>query len=158
MATVNNVQGELAKPTYIGPHGNKWATAWNMQSNSTGKINGTSVGTGDVVRIGVLPSGLKMYPAQFTAMFSDAFTANATWKFGFQFVNGTATQGGVAQDDQYFLTATTGSQAIQRGNNAASAVVTLPSDAYLIGTLAGAALTDAGIVDIVVEGEFTGTK
>ncbi len=158
MATVNNEQGELNKTVYIGDSGNCFIGFWTMQSNSAGKINGTAVGTADVVRIGTLPSGLKMSPADFVANISDAFTASATWKFGFQFTNGTATQGGIAEDDDYFLTATTGSQAIQRGNNAAVTPLVLPSDAYLIATLAGAALSDAGRADLVVKGEYQGTK
>lgn len=158
MATINNDPGELQKPVYIGAHGNAWVKDWRMQSNSSGKINSTSVGTADVVRVGILPSGVRLYPADFVANISDAFTANATWKFGFQFTNGTSTQGSVVDDDDYFLTVTTGSQAIQRGNNGTVAPVTLPSDAYLIATLAGAALTDVGIADLTVRGEFQGTK
>lgn len=157
MATINNVPGEMAKPLYIGPHGNQWSEVYKVESSSAGKINGTAVGTGDVVRAGVLPSGLKLDPAKFAAMVSDAFTANATVKIGFAFTDGTATKNGVVQDDDYFLTATTASQAIQRGNNAAVAPITLPADAHLIITFAAAALSDAGRMDLSVSGVYTGT-
>jgi hypothetical protein len=87
---------------------------------------------------------------------SDAFTAATTCKLGFAYVDGVDSTA-VPQDDDYF-SASVATNAAGRyvANNTAVAPVILPKDAYLIITVAGADHASAGVMDVIVEGIWTG--
>jgi len=155
MATINNTPAELNKVQYMGPHGNLSASHFSLVCASDGKVNGVAVATADKIIVGQLQSGMKLYPADFTMNVSDAFTASATLAVGFEYQDG-VDDAAVPQDADYFLTATTGSLAVQRGNNTGVKPITLPKAAFLIATVAGAALDAAARADLVVKGEMTG--
>ncbi len=151
--TKKNVQGGV-------PFGNAWNGRFQIATNASGVLvdsdQATALAIGDVVRAGVIPAGTELHDLQ--AIVSDAFTALTTAGVGFQYVDG-VDSAAVPQDAGYFVAAAgldLATVAVTR-KTAAKAPVTLPKDAYLIVTLAGAAQQNqAGIVDFVVQGVQTG--
>lgn len=158
MATVNlkNVL-HLPESRTESYFGNCTKTQFTFQTNSSGIIadsdKATAVGNGDVIRLGVLKAGSKLI--DMTAIISDAFTASSTGKIGFQYVDGTDSTD-APQDDDFFCGATSLASASIFRKTATTAPVTLPKDAYLILTNAGAAQSAAGKLDIIVESEQVG--
>lgn len=142
------------------PYGDMIALPYRMQTNSSGVLTGgdsaSAVGNGDVVRIGKIPAGTKLLDS--VATISDAFTGSSTYKMGFAYVDGVDSTA-VPQDDAYFTAASTAlsSLAVQR-KATTTAPVTLPKDAYLIVTNAGAAQAAAGIMDVVIFGQAVGIE
>ncbi len=142
------------------PYGDMVALPYRMQTNSSGVLTGgdsaSAVGNGDVVRIGKIPAGTKLLDS--VATISDAFTGSSTYKMGFAYVDGVDSTA-VPQDDAYFTAASTAlsSTAVQR-KSTVTAPVTLPKDAYLIVTNAGAAQAAAGIMDVVIFGQAVGIE
>lgn len=139
--------------------GNRWGQVYTFETNSSGIfVNSdlaTAVQSGDVVRLGILPAGVQLHDA--LVLISDAFAGSTTYKLGFAYVDGvdvTATP----QDDDYFIVAGTSSASAARtaANNTAVRPVTLPKDAYLILTRAGANDSAAGIMDVIVRGGVVG--
>jgi len=139
--------------------GNQWAQVFTFETNSSGIFAASDLATavqiGDVVRMGLIPAGVTLTRAM--AIISDAFAASTTYKLGFQYADGVDSTA-VPQDDDYFIVAGTASSSAARteANNTAVRPLTLPKDAYLILTRAGAADSAAGIMDVVVEGIQTG--
>jgi len=161
MATVTkrNIRFDLQQ---TAPYGNGWSSVYTYETNASGvAINSdqaTAVQVGDVVRLGVIPAGVTIYSA--TAIMK-AFTAATTCKVGFQYVDGVDSVA-VPQRDDYFLTAGTSTATAARieMNNTASYArpITLPKDAYVILTRAGAADASASTLDLVVRGFQTGVN
>ena len=60
--------------------------------SSTGPCDGGA--TGDVVRFGILPAGIKISDA--LVIISDAFATSTTYKLGFAYVDGRRFHGGTA--------------------------------------------------------------
>lgn len=141
------------------PYGNATTLPFNLTTNATGAATPSDVATGiavgDVVRIGILPAGAKLIDA--LVIVSDAFTAAVTAKIGFAYVDG-VDSAAVPQDDDYFFLAglAINSQLRTRSTNLAVAPVTLPKDAYLIVTTAGAANAAVGVLDVIVDTVLTG--
>lgn len=153
--TKNNVR-KLQQ--YAGPQGNAWRDKFNFTTNASGVFvdsdQTTAVVQTNVVRIGILPAGLELHDA--LAIVSDAFTAVTTAKVGFEYVDGVDSTA-VPQDDDYFFAAlATNAAGRTRAANTAVAPVTLPKDAYLILTVAGADHASAGVLDLIVEGIHKG--
>lgn len=141
------------------PYGNATALPFSLVTNATGAVvnsdTATGIALGDKVRIGVLPAGMRLDDA--LMIVSDAFTALVTAAVGFEYVDGVDSTA-VPQDVDYFAAAVTLHTAGRfMASNAAVRPVTLPKDAYLIVTTAGAANAVVGVVDIVVKGVLTGT-
>ncbi len=142
------------------PYGDMVALPYRMQTNASGVLTSgdatAAVGDGDVVRLGKIPAGTKLL--DHVATISDAFTASSTYKMGFAYVDGVDSTS-VPQDDDYFTAASTAlsSLAVQR-KATTTAPVTLPKDAYLIVTNAGAAQAAAGIMDVVIFGQAVGIE
>ena len=140
------------------PYGNKTVLPFTFETNASGVYvnsnQATAVAIGDVVRIGVLPAGMRLDDS--LAIVSNAFTALSTAKVGFAYVDGDDDTA-VPQDDDYFNAALALNAAGRtRANNTAVRPVTLPKDAYVILTIAGANLAEAGQLDLLVEGVLTG--
>jgi len=140
------------------PYGNAAVLPFNLTTNATGAVvnsdTATGIALGDKVRIGVIPAGMLLNDA--LLIVSDAFTALVTAKVGFEYVDGLDSPA-VPQDDDYFATAVTLHTAGRfRASNVAVRPVTLPKDAYLIVTTAGAANAVVGVLDVLVEGVLTG--
>lgn len=145
--------------SHAGAFGNLWSQIYTFETNSSGIfVNSdlaTAVQSGDVVRFGILPAGIKISDA--LVIISDAFATSTTYKLGFAYVDGVDSTA-VPQDDDYFIVAGTSSASAARtpANNTAVRPITLPKEAYIILTRAGAADSAAGIMDVIVKGTLVG--
>lgn len=140
------------------PYGNSAVLPFALATNASGVMTDSDQTTALVqtnkVRFGVLPAGMRLDDA--LAIVSDLITAAMTLKIGFEYVDG-VDDTTVPQDDDYFFAALALSAVGRtRANNTAVAPLTLPKDAYLIGTVAGADANAAGRLDLLVYGEFVG--
>ena len=157
MATITKKK-ILNQATFGGTaYGNLTALAFNLTTNATGAFTDSDVATGialgDVVRVGVLPAGMKLLDSQLIV--SDAFTAAVTTSIGFAYVDG-VDSAAVPQSATYFGTGLSLAATGRLRNATTNAPVTLPKDAYVILTTAGAANAAAGVADVIVEGVLTG--
>ena len=158
MATVTK-KSLRQEVSHSGAFGNCWSQIYTFETNSSGIFVSSDLATavqiGDVVRFGILPAGVRISDA--LVIISDAFAATTTYKLGFAYVDGVESTA-VPQDDDYFIVAGTASSSAARtpSNNTAVRPLTLPKDAYLILTRAGAADSAAGIMDVVVKGTLVG--
>jgi len=142
------------------PYGDTLAIPFRFATTAAGVPVGTDgtvalVAT-DVVRLGIIPAGTRLL--DHVAVISDAFTASATYSMGFAYVDGTDSTE-VPQDAAYFTAASTSlaSVAVQR-KATTTAPVTLPKDAWLTMTHAGATHSSVGIIDVTVIGQAVGVN
>lgn len=160
MATVTKKK-VLTEAQFGGtPYGNKTVLAFAFATSAAGVYTAgdkaTAIATGDKVRIGVLPAGMRLDTA--LAIVSDAFTATTTGKIGFEYVDG-VDDTDVPQDDDYFFAALDLAAAGRTpAANTAVRPVTLPKDAYLILTNQVADQAAAGQLDLLVDGVLQGAK
>ena len=140
------------------PYGNETRLTFNLTTNASGVLvdsdHTDALQVADTVLLGIIPAGFELRDMLMTV--SDAFTAAVTCSVGFQYVDGvdvTATP----QDAAYFVPATQAlsSTAILR-KTGIKAPIKLPKDAYLTITLAGAAVDQAGVLDLDVIGIWRG--
>lgn len=159
MATISKKQLKQQRQYGGKPEGNHGVRQFTLKTTATGAVEGAdsaaAIGIGDVVRIGVLARGLQLQDA--LAIVSTGMTASVTGKLGFAYVDG-VDDATVPQDDDYFLVAGAALSTAARlpANNPAVFPVTLPKDAYLILTAAGAANAKASRIDVLVYGEDMG--
>ncbi|MDP1774263.1 MAG: hypothetical protein Q8L15_18500 [Methylobacter sp.] len=156
MTTINK-KNVLNLVQVNAPYGNAWKQQYNFTTSSAGVFTdsdlATAVQSADVVRLGVLPAGLTLHDA--LVIRSDAFTASTTASIGFAYVDGVDVTA-QAQDAAYFASAlATDATGVTR-KTGVKAPLALPKDAYLILTIGGAAHASAGVLDVVVEGIWTG--
>lgn len=144
---------------YFGavPYGNLVAYPYSFETNASGvPLNSdatAALAATDTIKLGIIPKGTRLIDS--IHFLSDAFTATATCKLGFAYVDG-VDSADVPQDDDYFVAALDlNTVAVTRKSNAAKPL-TLPKDAYLVLDLDVAALNAAGRLDIEVIGEITG--
>ena len=140
------------------PWGNAHGLKYTLETNASGAaINSDStaaIALGDKVRIGVIPAGTSLLDS--LAILSVAMTASVTGKIGFEYVDGIDVTA-VPHDDDYFLAAGQSLATAARLRNATTnAVVTLPKDAWLILTTAGAANAKASKLDFILVGASEG--
>lgn len=141
------------------PYGNSFVQKAVLETTAAGALvsgdNGaTPLAIGDKVRFAVIPAGTELNDA--LAIVSTAFTAATTAKIGFEYVDGVDVAA-VPQDDDYFFAAlATNAVGRTRATNTGVRPVTLPKDAYLIATVAGAAHAKAGALDLIIEGRIVG--
>lgn len=159
MATITKKQITSQNQHGGVPYGNLTRLPFKFAANASGYFldsdtPAAAVGIGDKVRLGILPAGMRL--EDMLAIVSDAFTALATAKIGFEYVDGVDVTA-VPQDDDYFFAALAYNVVGRTtANNTAVAPLTLPKDAYLILTNQTAALNAVGIIDLLVEGVLTG--
>ena len=154
MATITKKNVRNQAPFGGVPYGNLTVKPYSMVTNASGVFtdsNGSSaVGIGDVINLGVLPAGITLYDA--LTLVSDAFTALATADIGFAYVDG-VDDSDVPQDANYFGSALAlDAQGRLPADNATVIPVKLPKEAYLTVTIAGAALAEAGRLDVLIYG------
>ena len=141
----------------ITPYGNLTALHFVLETNATGAaINSNStaaIAIGDVVRLGVLPAGFKLTDSQVVVQIG--MTTGVTGKLGFAYVDGVDVAA-TAQDDDYFGAGLVLSAAARLRNVTTNSAVTLPKDAYLTLTTAGAANAKAARVEVTVLGIVQG--
>jgi hypothetical protein len=158
MATIN-VSGLFQQaPRNISSIGNENCEKFVLAVDAAGKVAGVDIATGDVIRLGIIPAGYELLPADCTVLVPDAFGTGVTAAVGFAYVDGVDVAGAAAQDADYFVTATSvAAQGIIRGNNAAVQCVTLPKDAYLTVTFAGTSHdASAARMEVLVRGTNLG--
>lgn len=148
-----------SQPSFGGvPYGNQTVLEFPLVTNASGVLTdsdqATALAIADKLRLGILPAGFRLMDS--LSIVSDAFTALATGTMGFEYVDG-VDSADVPQDVDYF-SASVAFNAIGRylSNNLAVRPVTLPKDAYLIVTWAGAANAVVGVADILVRGVHAG--
>lgn len=142
------------------PYGDTVALPYRFETNASGIPVGTDATTAliatDVVRVGLLPAGTRLL--DHVAVISDAFTASATYSMGFAYVDGVDSTE-VPQNAAYFAAAATAlsAVAVQR-KTTTTAPVTLPKDAWLTMTHAGATHSSVGVMDITIFGQAVGVN
>ena len=140
------------------PYGNLTALHFVLETNATGAAihsNSTAaIAIGDVVRLGVLPAGVKLTDSQ--VVVQTGLTAAVTGKLGFAYTDGVDVVGVAAQDDDYFGTGLVLSAAARLRNVTTNSAVTLPKDAHLTLTTAGAANAKASRIEVTVYGIVQG--
>ena len=117
-------------------------------SNSTAALAVT-----DKVYLNTLPAGMTLETA--TVIVSTAMTAGVTGSLGFEYADGIDVPA-VPQDASYFGAGIVLSAAARLANASSKALVTLPKEAWLILTIAGAANAKVSRTDFVVHGERLG--
>lgn len=135
------------------PYGNLTALHFVLETNSSGAaLNSNSTAAlaiGDVVVLGTLPAGFKLLDSQ--VVVKTAMTASVTGNLGFAYVDGVDATA-APQDDDYFGAALVLSSAARLRNVTTNGAVTLPKDANLTLTTAGAANAKASRVEVTVYG------
>lgn len=140
------------------PYGNNAVLRFNLTTNSSGAYidsnSASAITASDTVRLGVLPAGMRLDDC--LAIVSDAFTATATIKLGFAYVDG-VDSAAVPQDADYFYAALAmDATGRTRANNNAVAPVVLPKDAYLVIDWDAASNIVVGVADFLIYGEQLG--
>lgn len=157
MATITKKQSYARRLTGA-PFGDMLAISdFNLTTNASGVAalsdTATAVAANDIVRLGILPAGLKLL--DYIGTISDAFTATTTFDLGFAYVDGVDSTD-VPQDAAFFASgASLASTAVLR-KATVTRPLTLPKDAYLILTNKTAAQSAAGVIDIAVIGQAVG--
>lgn len=157
MSTINKKAILAAVVGLCAPYGNAWRHQFHFETNASGVFVDsdltTAVQSADVVRLGVLPAGLTIHDA--LIVISNAFSPSTTAHVGFAYVDG-VDDADVQQDQAYFASAlATDATGVSR-KTGIKAPVTLPKDAYIKLTIGGAAHASVGVLDVVVEGIWTG--
>lgn len=156
MATITKLKVRN-EPQWGDACGNAWSGKFRFETNASGYyVNSdtpaTAVGIADVVRIGILPAGLDIHES--IQIVSDAFTATSTFDIGFAYVDGVDSTA-VPQNAAYFANDLATTAGITR-KTASTAPVVLPKDAYLTILNNTAAQNAVGVIDIIVQGIWTG--
>ena len=141
------------------PWGNNHGLKYTLETNAAGAVvnsnSAAAIAIGDKVRIGVIPAGTSLLDS--LVILSVAMTASVTGKIGFEYVDGVDSTA-VPQDDDYFMVAGQSLATAARLRNATTnAAVTLPKDAWLILTTAGAANAKVSKLDFILFGGSEGT-
>lgn len=139
-------------------YGNRSVLSFNVTTNSSGIWTdgslATAGGTSDELIVGILPAGMRLDDC--LAIVSDAFAASQTIKLGFRYVDGVDVAAAPNDADYFFAALAISAVGRTRANNTAVAPVRLAKDAYLVIDLDGAAMSAAGVLDILVEGVLLG--
>ena len=161
---LNNVN-MLPQQAHIGssPDGDMTSLHYTIYSNASGIIvdgsgvlnsnDASAVASGDIIQLGVIPQGFKMYNVDMIV--STAASASATASIGFAYTDGvdvTATP----QNATFGFSAKTIATAAYLRQDQPNPPVVLPKDAYLILTNGGATWAKACQIDVVVTGKYLG--
>lgn len=139
------------------PYGNLTALHFVLETNAAGAAinsnSATAIALGDTVRLGVLPAGFKLVDSQ--VVVQTGMTAAVTGNLGFAYADGVDVAA-TPQDNDAFGAALELSAADRLRNATSNSAVTLPKDAYLTLTTAGAANAKAARVEVTVLGIVQG--
>lgn len=157
MATITRYRNPLMFGG-AAPFGNLTALAFTLATNATGAVvdsNSTAaVALGDVIELGLLPGGMRLDDAQ--VIITTAMSASVTGSLGFKYADGVDSLE-APQDAAYFISAGALSSAARLRANGTK-LITLPKDAILTLTIAGAAIDQVADLKFVVSGELTGPR
>ena len=140
------------------PFGNDAVYRFVVETGATGILLRSREATvalavNDVLKIGRLQAG--MVPDTMKAVVSNHFGAGVTASFGFAYADG-VDSAELPQSATYFGTGIVLSAVGDIPVPIKAKLAALPKDAYLTITVTGAAISEAGYMDVVVRGEQTG--
>lgn len=140
------------------PYGNLTTLRYQLETNAAGLPPMSSatapLAIGDQVKFEYpLPAGLVIEDLQ--VIVSDAFGAGVTCDVGFAYADG-VDHPGHPEDDAAFGAGLALSSAARLRTASAKALFALPKDAHIVLTVKGAAVAEAGKLQIVVHGERMG--
>lgn len=140
------------------PFGNDAVYRFVVETGATGILLRSREATvalavNDELKIGRLQAG--MVPDTMKAIVSNHFGAGVTASFGFAYADG-VDSADLPQSATYFGTGIVLSAVGDIPVPIKSKLVALPKDAWLTMTITGAAVAEAGYLDLVVRGEQTG--
>lgn len=138
------------------PYGNFTTLPFVLKTNASGIVGNSNaedpIAAEDVIVLGELPAGMNLADAQLFVL--TGMTAAAAGAIGFRYKDGEDDED-VPQDDEYFFAAGTDLATAARLRATQAKLVTLPKNAELILTAAGANDQESDI-RVHVSGELTG--
>ena len=142
----------------VTPYGNLTTLRYLLQTTAAGIVAMSNavaaVAVNDAISFEYpLPAGFLIEDLQ--VIVSDHFGASVTCDIGFAYADG-VDDTNYPQDLTYFGSALALSAAARLRTTSAKALFALPKDAYLVVTVKGAAIAEAGKAQIVVHGERLG--
>lgn len=157
MATVTKKRAKDAQTFGSVPYGNISRLLYRLETNSSGAMvnsdSTSALAISDVARVGLVPAGFRLDDMQ--VIVSNAFPASCTCSVGFAYKDG-VDDTSVPQSASFFGSGIALSSAARIRSSASNAPVVLPKDAWLIVTIAGAAVNEVGIADFLINGEQVG--
>lgn len=139
------------------PYGNVTTLRYGFLTDAAGKVlnsvTGAAPAIGDKLYLGSIPDGF--HPDDAQVLVSTAMTALVTASLGFEYADG-VDDPDVPQDAAYFGTGLALNAAGRLRLATTKAPITLPKEARLIMTFAGAANAKASRVDVTLTGERYG--
>lgn len=134
------------------PYGTSTTLHYAVTTTPSGAVVGSdsasAVASGDVVRMGIIPAGMRLDEAK--VLVSTGWTATMTAKLGFAYVDGVDSTA-VPQDDDYFGSGITIAAAGRyAASNTGVRPVVLPKDAHLILTAGVTNNAKASQTDVLV--------
>ena len=141
------------------PFGNDAVYRFLVETGATGILQRSrdatvALAVNDVIYAGRLQAG--MVPDTMKAIVSNHFGAGVTASFGFAYADG-VDSADMPQSATHFGSGILLSAAGEIPVPIKAKLAALPKDAYLTITVTGAAISEAGYMDVVVRGEQTGT-
>ena len=142
------------------PFGNDAVYRFAVETGSTGILLRSrdatvALAVNDELKIGRLQAG--MVPDTLKAIVSNHFGAGVTASFGFAYADG-VDSADLPQSATYFGSGILLSAVGEIPVPIKAKLAPLPKDAYLTITITGAAVAEAGYMDVVVRGEQTGAR
>lgn len=139
----------------VTPYGNLTTLRYTLSTNATGvpalSNAAAALAINDTVKFEYpLPMGMVVEDLQ--VIVSDAFGAGVTCDLGFAYADG-VDHATYPQDAAYFGADLALSAVARLRTASAKALFSLPKDAHLVLTVRGAAVAEAGVLQIAVHGE-----
>lgn len=150
MATITkkpNPRTQVGATPWGNAHGLQYTLATAASGAAIGADSNAAIASGDKVRLGRIPAGSALLDSTVTV--STGFTALVTGDLGFEYVDGVDSTA-VPQDAAYFANDAAINTAGVYRKATTTAPVTLPKDAWLILTTAGANNAKAARLDVVL--------
>ena len=150
MATItkkSNPRVNVGATPWGNAHGLQYTLATAANGSAIGADSSAAIASGDKVRLGRIPAGSTLLDSVVTV--STGFTALVTGDIGFEYVDGVDSTA-VPQDADYFGAAVALNTAGVYRKSTTTAPVTLPKDAWLTITTAGATNAKAARADVVL--------
>ncbi len=157
MATITkkfNPRNSVGSTPWGNAHGLLYTLATAANGGAIGADSLAPIAAADKVRLGLIPAGSSLLDSQ--VIVSTAFTAAVVGNLGFEYADG-VDSAAVPQDAAYFGTALVLNATGRLRNATAKAPVTLPKDAWLVLTTAGATNAKAARLDVVLDVASEGT-
>lgn len=150
MATITkkpNPRIQVGATPWGNAHGLQYTLATASNGSAIGADSSAAIASGDKVRLGRIPAGSTLLDSTVTV--STGFAALVTGDLGFEYVDGVDSTA-VPQDPVYFGNDVAINAAGVYRKATTTAPVTLPKDAWLILTTAGANNAKAARLDVVL--------